>query len=573
MSEFICMRGEPALSAFRLQKLQDRIHDSCGVRETPQARFVYLAEASHAIDSGQLSRLENLLHATCVDRLDGDDQLLVIPRIGTQSPWSSKATDIVRRCHLEAVTRVERGVAFRLPVVRDTLGSIPGEILGLLHDRMTQSVVDSLEAAYKLFEHHQPAPLRRIPVLEHGVAAIEACNRDLGLALSQDEVAYLAEAFGRMNRDPSDAELMMFAQANSEHCRHKIFNAGFTLDGVTQEHSLFSMIRNTHACAPEGILSAYHDNAAVIAGPPGRRFFVSPGTGAYGWCEEAMPFQIKVETHNHPTAISPFPGAATGSGSEIRDESATGRGGRPKAGLTGFTVSHLDIPGIESPWRDDFGKPDRIASALEIMIEGPIGGASFNNEFGRPALAGYFRTFEARVGGRLWGYHKPIMVAGGMGAIRESQVEKRGIESGAKIVVLGGPSMLIGLGGGAASSMGSGQGEETLDYASVQRGNPEMQRRCQEVIDACWALGDENPILSIHDVGAGGLSNAIPELLHDGGVGGRLELRRVPSADSGMSPMEIWCNESQERYVMAVAADHLVRGILRTRTLPLRGAR
>jgi phosphoribosylformylglycinamidine synthase len=555
LGEFICMRGGPALSAFRLQKLQQGFQDACGVSETPVARFVYLIETSVAPARSDLKRLENLLHGSTCDELDDSALVLVIPRIGTQSPWSSKATDIARRCHLEMVERIERGVAFDLPGVQARLGSVPGEVIALLHDRMTEAVVTSLDRAWALFSHHQPAQLQNIALLEEGAGALQAYNAAMGLALSPDEIGYLAETFTSMGRNPTDTELMMFAQANSEHCRHKIFNATFTLDGDAQERSLFNMIRNTHACSPDGILSAYHDNSAVIAGQPGYRFRAEPDSAVFRWHEESLPFQIKVETHNHPTAISPFPGAATGSGGEIRDESATGRGARPKMGLTGFSVSHLDIRGLDLPWQRDFGKPDRIASPLEIMIDGPIGGASFNNEFGRPALCGYFRTFEAEVGGRLWGYHKPIMVAGGMGAIAEQQVEKLPLVPGASIVVLGGPAMLIGLGGGAASSMGSGQGEESLDYASVQRGNPEMQRRCQEVIDACWALGSRNPILSIHDVGAGGLSNAIPELLHGGGCGAELELRLVPSADSGMSPMEIWCNEAQERYVLAIAPD------------------
>ncbi len=422
----------------------------------------------------------------------------------------------------------------------------------LLYDRMTQSVLASIDEARSLFLHEKPRPLGHVPVLAEGKAALQRANRELGLALSADEIDYLMEAFARLQRDPTDAELMMFAQANSEHCRHKIFNASWTLDGAAAHHSLFDMIRNTYACSPGGILSAYHDNSAVIDGPVGERFFIHPQTGIYAYENEHLPFQIKVETHNHPTAISPFAGAATGSGGEIRDEAATGRGARPKAGLTGFTVSHLDIPGYHFPWRVEHGKPDRIASALDIMIEGPIGGAAFNNEFGRPAICGYFRTFEQTVGGTLWGYHKPIMIAGGLGSIRKDMVDKLPLPAGACIVVLGGPAMLIGLGGGAASSVGSGQSQEDLDFASVQRGNPEMQRRCQEVIDACWALGEHNPILSIHDVGAGGLSNALPELLHDGGCGGTLELRAVPTADPAMSPMEIWCNEAQERYVLAL---------------------
>jgi phosphoribosylformylglycinamidine synthase len=554
LSEFTCLLGEPALSDFRTRKLARRIAAVAGFEPSLEARFVYLVESTDAFGGAALKALEDLLHGRKTEALDPDGLLLVVPRMGTQSPWSSKATDIALHCGLTNVERVERGIAYWVeglaPAHREA-------VAGVLHDRMTQSVPDTMEAVWGLFSHSAPRPLLRVPLLEQGASALVAANRDLGLALSPDEIDYLAESFTAMARNPTDAELMMFAQANSEHCRHKIFNADWTVDGAASELSLFGMIRNTHARSPEGVLSAYHDNSAVVAGPPGERFIVEPGTGEYRWCSETLPFQIKVETHNHPTAISPFPGAATGSGGEIRDEAATGRGARPKAGLTGFSVSHLDLPDIDLPWRADFGKPGRIASALEIMTEGPIGAASFNNEFGRPALCGYFRTFEQRVGGMLWGYHKPIMIAGGMGSIRESQVEKLPLVPGAHIVVLGGPAMLIGLGGGAASSVGSGQGQEDLDYASVQRGNPEMQRRCQEVIDACWALDRRNPILSIHDVGAGGLSNAVPELLNDGGHGGELELRRVPSGDTAMSPMEIWCNESQERYVLAIEPDGL----------------
>jgi phosphoribosylformylglycinamidine synthase len=554
LSEFACLLGEPALSDFRRRKLARRIAAAAGTEPAIDARFVYLIEAAAELVPAELSALQDLLQGTQVADLDADNLLLVVPRLGTQSPWSTKATDIARRCGLKNVVRVERGVACRLD------GIDPDQLpaaAAMLHDRMTQSVLRELPEAWALFAHNAPRPLATVGVLEQGAAALRAANAELGLALSADEIDYLVDAFGRMGRDPTDAELMMFAQANSEHCRHKMFNADWTVDGQSSQHSLFDMIRNTHARSPDGVLSAYHDNSAVIAGPPGERFLADPESGRYGWSLESMPFQIKVETHNHPTAISPFPGAATGSGGEIRDEAATGRGARPKAGLTGFSVSHLDLPGKDLPWRQSVGKPDRIASALEIMIEGPIGAASFNNEFGRPALCGYFRTFEQETGGALWGYHKPIMIAGGMGSIRESQVDKRPLVPGAHVVVLGGPAMLIGLGGGAASSVGSGQGQEDLDFASVQRGNPEMQRRCQEVIDACWALDAANPILSIHDVGAGGLSNALPELLNDGGHGGDLELRLVPSGDTSMSPMEIWCNESQERYVLAIAPDGL----------------
>jgi phosphoribosylformylglycinamidine synthase len=550
LSEFTCLLGEPALSEFRNRKLTRRIAAAAGVEPAIDARFVYLIESGADLAPPERSALQDLLHGSAVADLDAGNLLLVVPRFGTQSPWSSKATDIARRCGLEKVARIERGVAFWLHgIPEDRLASASPA----LHDRMTQSVLRELRQSWALFEHNEPRPLTNVPATERGAAALREADAELGLALSDDEIDYLLRAFAGMGRDPTDAELMMFAQANSEHCRHKIFNADWKVDGEPSEHSLFDMIRNTHACAPDGVLSAYHDNSAVIAGPAGQRFVADPGTGKYGWHEENLPFQIKVETHNHPTAISPFPGAATGSGGEIRDEAATGRGARPKAGLTGFSVSHLDLPGKDLPWRKSTGKPDRIASALEIMIEGPVGAASFNNEFGRPALCGYFRTFEQETGGALWGYHKPIMIAGGMGSIRESQVEKLPLTPGAHVVVLGGPAMLIGLGGGAASSVGSGLGQEDLDFASVQRGNPEMQRRCQEVIDACWALDGENPILSVHDVGAGGLSNALPELLNDGGHGGELELRAVPSSDSSMSPMEIWCNESQERYVLAIA--------------------
>ncbi|HXH04128.1 MAG TPA: phosphoribosylformylglycinamidine synthase, partial [Candidatus Competibacteraceae bacterium] len=403
-----------------------------------------------------------------------------------------------------------------------------------------------------------------VPLLAEGRAALEQANRELGLALSEDEIDYLADSYRRLARDPSDVELMMFAQANSEHCRHKIFNADWVIDGEPQDKSLFAMIRNTHAASPEGVLSAYSDNAAVIRGYQAERFFPAPESHQYGYVAEPVHILMKVETHNHPTAISPFPGAATGAGGEIRDEGATGIGAKPKAGLCGFSVSNLRIPGFEQPWEADHGKPGRIASALEIMLEGPIGAAAFNNEFGRPNLGGYFRSFELSVPGpdgclELRGYHKPIMIAGGLGNIREEHISKRAVPAGAPIVVLGGPAMLIGLGGGAASSVASGASDEELDFASVQRGNPEMQRRAQEVIDRCWALGEANPILSIHDVGAGGLSNALPEIIHGAGRGGRFELREVPSAESGLSPREIWCNEAQERYVLAIAAEGLAR--------------
>jgi len=549
LSAFTCLMGEPALSDFRKHKLVNRICEFAGPGLELDVRFVYLLESSHPLEDSEIFVLQDLLHGEQVADLDRNGLLLVVPRLGTQSPWSSKATDIALHCGLSSISRIERGIAYFLPGLQDEQR---WPVAVLLHDRMTQSVLDMLDDARELFQHNPPRPLAFVPASTEGTEALRKANRDLGLALSEDEIDYLLESFVKIGRDPSDTELMMFAQANSEHCRHKIFNANWNIDGEALQQTLFGMIRNTFAESPDGVLSAYHDNSAVLGGPIGDRFFIDPETGVYSWHRESLPFQIKVETHNHPTAISPFPGAATGSGGEIRDEAATGRGARPKAGLTGFSVSHLDIPGLDQPWRRNFGKPDRIASPLEIMIEGPVGGASFNNEFGRPALCGYFRTFEQEIGGEIWGYHKPIMIAGGMGTIREQHVEKLPLRPGAHVVVLGGPAMLIGLGGGAASSVGSGQGQEDLDYASVQRGNPEMQRRCQEVIDACWAMGENNPVLSIHDVGAGGLSNALPELLNDGGHGGELELRLVPSADSSMSPMEIWCNESQERYVFAI---------------------
>ena len=552
MSEFTWLLGEPALSEFRRTRLSLQLVERFGLECSIDSRFVYFIESDTPLEAADTQRLGDLLHAKSNAALDRDGLILVVPRLGTLSPWSSKATDISSRCGLSRVKRIERGTAYW---VGGTSSLSTADSLGLhalLHDRMTQSVLDDIDAARALFLHGSPRPLRHVPVLLEGAVALSRADRELGLALSSQEIDYLAEAFKRLGRDPSDAELMMFAQANSEHCRHKIFNASWTIDTEAANCSLFDMIRNTHAQSPAGVLSAYHDNSAVIAGPEGERFFVQPDSGIYGWVNESLPFQIKVETHNHPTAISPFPGAATGSGGEIRDEAATGRGARPKAGLTGFSVSHLDIPGYSFPWQQAHGKPDRIASALEIMLEGPIGGAAFNNEFGRPALCGYFRTFEQEVGGVVWGYHKPIMIAGGLGSIRPDMVKKLPLTPQAAIVVMGGPAMLIGLGGGAASSVGSGQSAEELDFASVQRGNPEMQRRCQEVIDACWALGERNPILSIHDVGAGGLANALPELLNDGGRGGLLELRDVFSADSAMSPMEIWCNEAQERYVLAI---------------------
>ncbi|HZP89267.1 MAG TPA: phosphoribosylformylglycinamidine synthase [Burkholderiales bacterium] len=555
--------GRRALSDFRLEKLLRQAARSIPALQSIQARFWHFVKLARPLSKEERQILNALLtYGPTADEPDGPgESLVVVPRPGTISPWSSKAIDIAQRCGLDMITRIERGTLFRAGVEDEYKLSEQDRktLMPLLHDRMTETVLPSLEAADAIFSHLEPAPLRRIAVMAQGLEALERANVEMGLALSADEIAYLLDYFRRIARDPTDVELMMFAQANSEHCRHKIFNADWVIDGRAMPDSLFGMIRQTHGAHPDGTLVAYADNAAVIEGAVVPRFYPRKD-GVYRFAEEAGHILMKVETHNHPTAISPYPGAATGAGGEIRDEGATGRGAKPKAGLTGFTVSHLRIPGDEQPWeRDDYGKPNRIASALDIMIEGPIGGAAFNNEFGRPNLCGYFRTFEQTVGGERRGYHKPIMIAGGLGNIAAAQIAKQPLVPGAALVQLGGPGMLIGLGGGSASSMGTGQNTEDLDFDSVQRANAEIQRRAQEVIDRCWAMGDDNPILSIHDVGAGGLSNALPELVHGGGVGGRFQLRDIPSEEPGMSPMQVWCNEAQERYVLAVRADGLDR--------------
>ncbi|WKC43951.1 phosphoribosylformylglycinamidine synthase [Shewanella algae] len=555
------IRGAPALSAFRVQKLMQ----ACEAAQLPvkqiYAEYVHLAYLSEALnpdDQAQLSKI--LTYGPAIESHEPQGTLLfVTPRPGTISPWSSKATDIAQNCGLKQVKRLERGLAYY--VESDALSSEQLKSLkALLHDRMMEVVLDSFEAADVLFARTEPKPFVSVNILGEGRRALEIANREMGLALADDEIDYLVTNFLRLERNPNDIELMMFAQANSEHCRHKIFNADWTIDGEVQPKSLFKMIKNTYEKTPDYVLSAYKDNAAVMTGFEAGRFFPD-SDGVYRYHTEPMHILMKVETHNHPTAISPYPGAATGSGGEIRDEGATGRGSKPKAGLTGFSVSNLKIPGFVQPWEGDYGKPDRIVTAFDIMIDGPLGGAAFNNEFGRPALLGYFRTYEQQVcshnGVEVRGYHKPIMLAGGLGNIREEHVQKGEISLGAKLIVLGGPAMNIGLGGGAASSMASGQSSEDLDFASVQRENPEMERRCQEVIDRCWQMGDANPIQFIHDVGAGGLSNAFPELVSDAGRGGKFELRNVPSDEPGMSPLEIWCNESQERYVLSVAAENL----------------
>jgi len=559
--------GAPALSQFRLDELLRALKTQDSRVTRLGSRWIHFIDATRALSESELEVLGKLLtYGTAVpDGLRvadsvleprGGHRILVTPRVGTESPWSSKATDILHVCGLSAVARVERGTVYFIGSSAPLALADLNKLAAPLHDRMTESVwADSIEPM-GLFHAAPPRPLRHVALGANGSEALARANRDWGLALSGNEIDYLVRAFHQLARDPTDVELMMFAQANSEHCRHKIFNADFVIDGETMPQSLMGLIRATYARNPQGVLSAYRDNAAVIEGAHATRFFADPLTQRYVGSFEPVDILMKVETHNHPTAISPFPGAATGSGGEIRDEGATGIGARPKAGLTGFSVSNLKIPGMLQPWEIDFGKPDRIASALEIMLAAPLGAAAFNNEFGRPNTCGYFRVFEQQSmqsgGLAVRGYHKPIMVAGGLGSVRRQNVEKKDVVIGAPLIVLGGPSMLIGLGGGAASSVGSGQSSSDLDFASVQRGNAEIQRRAQEVIDRCVALGDANPILLIHDVGAGGLSNALPEAIAHSHRGGRIDLRKIPSAESELSPMEIWCNEAQERYVLAL---------------------
>jgi phosphoribosylformylglycinamidine synthase len=553
----LVVAGAPAFTPARTAKVLARVRATNAGVTAVAARHVHLADVERALTADERALLDRLLTygPRQAPAAIGGARLLVVPRIGTISPWSSKATDIARICGLAAVRRIERGVEWTIAgTVTDAAA-----LRAALHDRMTEAVLDRTEDAAALFQQEAPRPVATIS-LAAGRAALERANADMGLALAADEIDYLLDAYRTLGRDPTDVELMMFAQANSEHCRHKIFNAEWWIDGEKQPRSLFQMIKRSTEASPDGVLSAYKDNAAVFAGAVAGRFFPD-GDHVYRAHREPVHILAKVETHNHPTAISPFPGAATGSGGEIRDEGATGRGGRPKAGLVGFTVSDLRIPGAVQPWEIDHGKPGRIASALDIMIEGPIGGAAFNNEFGRPAILGYFRSFELEVdgaGGReVRGFHKPIMIAGGVGNVRAEHVEKGEIPAGAPIVVLGGPALLIGLGGGAASSVAQGTSHEDLDFASVQRDNAEIERRCQEVVDRCWAQGAANPIVSIHDVGAGGLSNALPELVHESRRGARFDLRAIPSGEPGLSPLEIWCNEAQERYVLAIAADRL----------------
>ena len=555
MSVVLPLRGVTALSDFRVEKLFQKAA-ALGLPEVKlSSEFWYFVGSEKALDAATVEKLQALLAAQSVEQTpkarEGLHLFLVTPRLGTISPWASKATNIAENCGLEGIERIERGMAVWLE------GALTDgqkqQWAALLHDRMTESVLTDIDAAAQLFHHIQSETFSSVDVLGGGKEALVKANTEMGLALSADEIDYLVENYQALQRNPSDVELMMFAQANSEHCRHKIFNADFILNGEKQPKSLFGMIRDTHNAHPEGTVVAYKDNSSVIEGAKIERFYPNAAENqGYRFHEEDTHIIMKVETHNHPTAIAPFAGAATGAGGEIRDEGATGKGSRPKAGLTGFTVSNLNIPGLEQPWEQAYGKPGHIASPLDIMIEGPIGGAAFNNEFGRPNLLGYFRTFEEKFDGQVRGYHKPIMIAGGLGSIQAQQTHKDEIPEGALLIQLGGPGMLIGLGGGAASSMNTGTNDASLDFNSVQRGNPEIERRAQEVIDRCWQLGDKNPIISIHDVGAGGLSNAFPELVNDAGRGAVFKLREVPLEEHGLNPLQIWCNESQERYVLSI---------------------
>jgi len=559
----ITLKGSRALSEFRLEKCRVNLAALGHNVGAISAEFLHVIFTSRALTPIEFDVLEKLLtygdnklkveqeRAVSDNIASNAPPIVVFPRIGTISPWASKATDIAHNCGLSAVERIERATVFNIDGFAAFSASARQKIVNLLHDPMTETVRDNIAAINELFIEQAPQPLAKINVITDGKAALHAANINLGLALSTDELDYLFDYYARIKRDPTDVELMMFAQANSEHCRHKIFNASWVIDGVAKDKSLFAMIRNTHLVSPEKTIVAYSDNCAVMAGATIERFYPT-NNHQYQFHHDLTHVLMKVETHNHPTAIAPWPGAATGAGGEIRDEGATGTGAKPKAGLTGFSVSNLRIPQHEHPWESNYGKPTRIASALNIMIEGPLGGAAFNNEFGRINLCGYFRSFEQAFDGAMRGYHKPIMIAGGLGSINALHTQKKALPQGTLLIQLGGPGMRIGLGGGAASSVESGANTESLDFDSVQRANAEMERRCQEVIDTCWQLGEANPILSIHDVGAGGISNALPELVHTGGSGAIFDLRKVPSIEPGMSPKEIWSNESQERYVLAI---------------------
>jgi phosphoribosylformylglycinamidine synthase len=577
----LILPGSNALSAFRSQRLLTQLQAVAPTIAAVQARFYHFIDASSPLSPEDTERLTAMLtygEPVPETQFEGvTEEFFVVPRLGTISPWASKATDIAHNCGMAHIHRIERGMAFKVVLKSGILGTGFGApkklaaeevqaVTGLLHDRMTETVLRGADEAQALFTELEGRPLESVDVLGTGRKALERANAEMGLALADDEIDYLLDAFTRVQRNPTDVELMMFAQANSEHCRHKIFNAEWTIDGVKQDKSLFQMIKNTHQLQPKGTIVAYSDNSAIMEGAEVLRFYPQGGKHEYSGTAQLTHTLMKVETHNHPTAISPFPGASTGAGGEIRDEGATGRGAKPKAGLTGFTVSNLNIPGFEQPWENPaYGKPERIASPLQIMVDGPLGGAAFSNEFGRPVLGGYFRTYEQNVGATalgantVFGYHKPIMIAGGIGSIADQHTHKNDIPVGSLLIQLGGPGMRIGMAGAAASSMATGTNTADLDFDSVQRGNPEMERRAQEVINSCWQLGAENPIISIHDVGAGGISNAFPEITNDAKRGATFDLRKVPLEESGMSPREIWSNESQERYVLAISPDDLPR--------------
>lgn len=596
MAHFSCFPGASALSDFRQTRLLDALKQIDGDIVAVRGQYLHFVNAHEPLTADDEARIGALMHYGAplepAAEKGATETFVVLPRFGTVSPWASKATDIARHCGLARVRRIERGIEFTVTLKAGVLGvgakkalaaDARAAVAATLHDRMTESVVASREDARHLFDELPAKPLATVDVLAEGRAALERANAELGLALADDEIDYLVDAFIKLERNPTDVELMMFAQANSEHCRHKIFNAQWTIDGQAQDMSLFAMIRNTEKMSPQGTIVAYSDNSSIMSGAHAERWFPrgagEPGEPGerYGRHTELTHTLMKVETHNHPSAISPFPGAATGAGGEIRDEGATGRGARPKAGLTGFTVSNLDLPGARESWENardaaqpaaarnaqqpcaPYGRPDRIASPLSIMIDGPLGGAAFNNEFGRPNLGGYFRVYEQNVGGQVRGYHKPIMIAGGIGNISDAHTHKHDVPAGSLLIQIGGPGMRIGMGGGAASSMATGANTAELDFDSVQRGNPEIERRAQEVINGCWQLGEHNPILSIHDVGAGGLSNAFPEIVDGAGKGARFELRKIALEESGLSPREIWSNEAQERYVLAISPADLPR--------------
>ncbi len=557
----IFFQGPEVYTPFRLAQKQRQVQAQSGIIQDLQAEFWFFADVEADWQPEQTQQMSSILGRGCSLQQPPPLSLWVAPRLGAISPWSSKATEIIQNCGLKHLLRIERGVRYHFRHLPDHPEENNLEWQRTLYDPLTESLFEDIDQLRLLFAPHQPQPLTTIDILQQGLLALQTANQKLGLALNDAEIDYLLKTFQSLKRNPTDVELMMFAQVNSEHCRHKIFNAKWVIDGHPQENSLFGMIRSTFQNNPQQVLVAYADNAAVLKGSTIQRWLIDAETKEFLSQPEPTHIVLKVETHNHPTAISPFPGAATGSGGEIRDEAATGRGANPKAGWAGFSVSHLQIPEFSQPWEIDIGKPKAIASALDIMLQAPIGAAAFNNEFGRPNLAGYFRTFLLAVntdyGKSYRGYHKPIMIAGGIGAIRETQLFKKSLPEEAQLIVLGGPAMAIGLGGGSASSRTSGENAEQLDFASVQRANPEMQRRCQEVINTCWSLGEKNPILSIHDVGAGGLSNALPELVAASGKGAKMNLRAIPNAAPGMTPLEVWCNEAQERFVLSIAKKDL----------------